>query len=371
MVHRFSFFAVFLLQVFVLKANGGDSLRPERYYLGATGGYGFLWAHNPGMGNMVNDHIISGELRFSRQTCGMCKWERDFHLPECGISVLGMNLGDKEQLGYGFAVMPFINFPLGERERKLKMHFYLGWGPGWVTKIFDPETNHQNNAIGSHINACIRLRLNAQRSIGDRFIFECGTELTHFSNGASKFPNLGVNLPAITIGLHYCLSEQWAKNNGIINRTLETPCTSDRWSATVCLSAGLNALQVESPKRYGAVNVLTSAMWQLSDRHKFGGGLDLMWSAGIRQRRLWRGDDVTLINNIQPGVKVCYELVLGKMSWPFEVGTYLYSPLLINGSVYTRFGIRYAAGEHFCLGMSLKANMTAAEYFEVYAGWKI
>jgi hypothetical protein len=364
-----SFLALFLLQGVLLKA-GGDSLRTERYYVGASGGYGFLWAHNPAMASMVNDHIISGEIRLTRQTCGMCKWERDFHLPECGISVLGMNLGDKKQLGYGFAVMPFINFPLGERERKLKMHFYLGWGPGWITRIFDPETNHQNNAIGSHLNACIRLRLNAQRTVGEKIILEGGLELTHFSNGASKFPNLGVNLPAITLGLHYFLSESLQKNNGAIDRTDLTGEISNRWSTTVCLSVGINALDVESPKRYGAYNLLTALMWQLSDRHKFGGGIDVMYSSGIKERRLRRGDDVTSINNLQPGVKVCYELILGKMSWPFEVGTYLYSPFLINGSVYTRFGIRYHVTEHACFGMSLKANMTAAEYFEVYAGWK-
>lgn len=359
-----------LLHCSAIVAQQADSARVERYFLGVTGGLGFLWAHNPGMENMVNDHTICTQISFSKQSVGNRLWERQFHLPQYGCSVLAMNLGDQEKLGYGIALMPFINFPLGVRERKVKFHFYTGFGPGWVTKIFDPETNHQNSAIGSHLNVCIRLRLNARAMIGDKLAVEGGIEMTHFSNGAAKLPNLGINLPALIVSVQYNIFDKPANANHAAMNSGDDGMGEHRWSAAFYLSGGVGALQVASPKRYGACNLLSYFMWQLSPRHRFGGGLDLMWSGGIYERRLNRGDDVMPLNNFQPGVKFCYELVLGRMSWPFEVGAYLYSPYLINGSVYNRLGIRYRLSKHVDIGMAIKANINVAEYWEVYTGWR-
>lgn len=47
------------------------------------------------------------------------------------------------------------------------------------------------------------LRLNEQWKLNANNYVEFGIGITHFSNGASKLPNLGLNLPLLNLGFHH------------------------------------------------------------------------------------------------------------------------------------------------------------------------
>ncbi|HTF05679.1 MAG TPA: acyloxyacyl hydrolase [Bacteroidia bacterium] len=355
---------------FVISLAGQDNPRNETYHVGVSGAYGFLWAHHKYMEHLLVKHVYAVELDVWKQTTGNRYWHEPFHYPQVGIAATSISLGDPQRLGTGLGLYPFINFPLGKKERNLKMHFRIGWGLGWVTKSFDPETNHKNNAIGSKFNACMDLRFDLRWRISDAFQVQSAIGMTHFSNGALKFPNLGINLPMINVGVHYrigqgngdCKNDAYDTNDSLRN--------DSRWHITVQVAGGANALEVANPKRYGVFNILSCMMKQTSTRHRFGFGVDVMWSGAIREKREARGGQVSVAGNIQPGIKFCYELVLGRMSWPFEAGIYLYSPYMEHGIMYNRYGVRYQCSEHLVAQVSLKTNLFAAEYWEVGAGWR-
>lgn len=67
-------------------------------------------------------------------------------------------------------------------------------GVGYVSKPFDALTNPLNNAIGSHFNGMMRLQLGYS---GKKVSAHMG--MLHFSNAYWRSPNLGINLPYVSI----------------------------------------------------------------------------------------------------------------------------------------------------------------------------
>lgn len=67
-------------------------------------------------------------------------------------------------------------------------------GVGYVSKPFDPVKNPVNNAIGSHFNGMMRLQLGYTGEV-----ISAHVGMLHFSNAYWRSPNLGINLPYISL----------------------------------------------------------------------------------------------------------------------------------------------------------------------------
>lgn len=254
------------------------------------------------------------------------------------------------------------------------MNIRFGWGIGYVTKCFDALENHQNVALGSHVNVCMNLRYNVMWKLNENNYLEFGFGMTHFSNGAAKLPNLGVNLPALSLGFHHSIfqkvctthSPEFEKKNDVILGIL-----ADRhWHISTILATGFNDVDPPGGNRYALLNIVTSAMRRTARKARFGVGFDMMYSDAIR-KRIWEEDTVrvSVAQNLQFGGKVCYEFVVGRILFPVEMGIYLRSHY-DNGLIYSRFGARYIVGKHLLLNVSLKTHWARAEYFEYGLGWR-
>jgi hypothetical protein len=354
-----------------------DTMRPpaiKGFYVGASVQYGFLWTHRYNMGHLVKKHISAFELDISKAESLDKAFHQPFHYPWTGVALHYIPLGNPDELGSAIGVYPYINFPLGKRSRAFKAHMRLGYGIGYITKPFDPLENHKNVAIGSHFNACMSLRLNAMWRLNEANYLELGLGLTHFSNGASTLPNLGLNLPMVNIGFHhrvfgYLCTKTTDEYNQKIAHTKEI-LAERNWQFNVLVVTGFNDVDPPGGKRYGLLNVLSSAMRQTSRKHKWGGGIDIMYSDAIRHRLAMDTIYVSTVGNMQPGVKIAYELVVGRISFPIEFGAYIYTRYKNFMPVYNRFGVHYLVNDHLILNVSLKSHLARAEYFEYGAGWR-
>ena len=76
-------------------------------------------------------------------------------------------------------------------------------GLGYFTNPFDLEDNHLNRAIGSNLNVGIRLGFHQTISLNDQMDISFGIGMTHFSNGNTQLPNLGVNMPNLQFGYNF------------------------------------------------------------------------------------------------------------------------------------------------------------------------
>jgi hypothetical protein len=346
-----------------------------RILIGGSVQYGFLWTHRYTMGHLVKKHLPSYELDVIRIPDGKKAWEQPFHYPWTGVAVHVIPLGNPEELGTAIGFYPFINFPLGNKSRMFKANIRFGWGLGYITKTFDPLENHKNVAIGSHMNTCMTLRLNGMLRVNDKNYIELGLGMTHFSNGAAKLPNLGLNIPMVSFGFHHEIYKKPQPFNDFERRyprdvQIRKILADKRWRINAFVVSGWNDTDPPGGKRYIVMNVLSSMMKQTARKTRWGFGLDVMYSSAVRKKLAADAVFVSVIGNMQPGVKACYEFVLGRISFPVETGVYLYSRYKLSGPVYSRFGTRFLVNDHLMLHATIKTHFARAEYFEFGAGWR-
>ena len=355
-----------------------DTIRdagPTRLYAGANVQYGFFWTHRYNMGHLVKKHLTAFEIDLSKRGGKEIATDKPYHYPFFGVAIHVIPLGNPEEMGTAIGVYPFINFPLGNRKRNFKMHFRLGYGLGYITKPFDPLNNHKNVAIGSHLNCCMSMRFNGMWKLNDNNYLEFGLGMTHFSNGASKLPNLGINLPLVDIGFHHAIFENKRPHDAyeIPDKKLvhtQEIMAERNWQFCLTLNAGFNDTDPPGGNRYIVLNIQSSAMRQVSRKHKWGGGLDLMYSDALKHKLADDGVDASFVQNMQPGAKVAYELVVGRVSFPIEMGVYIYSRYKNFVPVFNRFAVHYLVNDHLLFNFAIKTHLARAEYFEYGIGWR-
>lgn len=371
-LRRFGLIIAFLSVAFLrheLRAQEGT----VGYNAGVRVGYGFLWAHRPTMSHLVNKHIPAVEVSLWKTTNKTKCWHTPYKDPQAGASITVIPLGD-ERLGTAIGLYPYVIFPLSGHHKKLSLNIQLGWGAGWLTKKFDPVENHKNNAIGSHLNTVILIRGLTKYDCSEKLTFEFGVGMTHFSNGGMSMPNLGLNIPMLEAGMHFRIaSVNETCNEAETARMLRTDSlVNDRhWHFTAVVAFGANDIGVPGGNRFGAANLQTSYMHNTARKHRFGGGVDVMYSQGVRHNMVYSDDPTTPLQAVQLGVKFSYELVLGRFYMPYEMGVYAYSKYKEAGVVYNRLAARYLINDHLVANLSLKTHLARAEYWEVGIGWRL
>ncbi len=154
---------------------------------------GILLGHRPVMGHLAEHHVFAGELSLYLRTDGRNKWHSAYKYPDLGVTFYGGTAGNKEVLGNFFGVNSFLSIPFIAKP-KFRFNGKLSAGLGLGTKQYDPVTNPKNVAMSTPLNAMICLGLDAKYYFKQNW-FSLGIDMTHFSNGAFKVPNLGINLP--------------------------------------------------------------------------------------------------------------------------------------------------------------------------------
>ena len=72
-----------------------------------------------------------------------------------------------------------------------------------MTNPYDAEKNFQNTALSGRIMYAMQGEMSGTYQFTDYLQLRTGITITHFSNGALKLPNSGVNIPALKLGVSY------------------------------------------------------------------------------------------------------------------------------------------------------------------------
>lgn len=345
-----------------------DSLPPKKLFINASGHYGFIIPHRKTMMNLIKSHIPAGEVNLTLRTSGEKSWERLYGLPEKGIGVLFADLGNPEQLGQAIGIFPFVNFPINPG-RKIVFHLRSADGIGYITNPYNRVTNHKNNINGSHLNAFINLRLNTVFFPAKKIRMEAGLGLIHLSNGSWAKPNLGVNIATVNLGIGFLSSEPESKLH--VKRKDDTVKTASSFYSLIA-AGGPNESGKPDGDQYAGFSIY-AAWWKiLSPKSRICAGADVFYEfANLAEaKRDTIFDTSKPLNNLQVGIRSGYELAVGKIGLPLEMGVYLLNKNYFDGPMYHRIGIRYYANQRLILNYSLKTHWATAELLEFGVGWK-
>jgi len=333
--------------------------------------YGFLIAHHVEM-EIYNTHLPSFEFSIAQATYGKQRWEAFYNYPVTGLTYWNAWLGNSKDLGQAHAVFPFIRFSWLKSDKN-ELNFRLGAGMAYLTKRFDRLDNYKYTAIGSHLNAAINLMIEYRWKPVSYLQLSAGVQLMHFSNGSTKTPNYGLNIPSLSGGVAFRLN----KENSYIRRRARPDLSMFEFDGKEFLEVKLattiatKEIGDTDGKRFTVYSGYLSASKNLGYKHKLGLCFDLSWdgSDALLVART-NSEPYKKMELIKPGLSAAYEMVLSRMSFAFNFGFYLGGKDKSEGLTYYKAGINYLITRNMYVNLTLKTHYARADFVGIGLGYR-
>lgn len=318
------------------------------------------------------DHLVKGyptnyELNISKPTLGNKLWHLENNKPDLGITLQCMDYKNSKELGYGFTAAPYIEIPLNEKEKASRMIMRLCWGATYITKPFDIKTNPKGIAIGSHVNAFVQFRWFWHLRLGQNMRFEPGITFTHASNGKSKNPNLGLNILSLNAGLNYRLPSKKILMQGAIDSSGRVKSKNEIMTVA---AIGVNQRNIATPllKCY-----LFSVAYQRNIRntHKFSFGADVFYDENFQTDYFnVFATKASGIDQYRVSLRAGYSYNVGRISFPIELGYYIFQRTNPDALMVSRIGVRYYTRSGLIAHFGLRTHFAVAYDFEYGLGYR-
>lgn len=331
--------------------------------LGVQGRFktGFLIGHRAVMGHLPKQHAMAGELSFVRKSNGGKAWHSAYKMPEYGITLFGGSVGNLDILGTYYGAYGFIEIPWVKKEL-FHLNGKLGAGMGFGTKQYDEVTNPKNVAMSSIGNALICIGIDARYYFKKNWI-SVGVDMTHFSNGSFKVPNLGLNLPFASIAFGRYVKKAKEKSDTIVAFT--TPQRKVLYGVTGVLSA--KEVFPTNGKKYPVFALSAHARIYLKPKVGWELSMDLIDKQAIFGYR--PEIEKSQLDIIQMGVFGGYLLPLDRFHFVLGMGYYVRDKYQPEDAMYHRIGIRYYLKNGIQLNCVLKSHWARADYVEWGVGY--
>ena len=118
-----------------------------------------------------------------------------------GIGVAYNTFFNASELGNPVSVYVFQTSRIASLAPRLSLDYEWNFGASFGWKKYDPDSNPLNTVVGSRINAYINLGFFLNWAIDPQTHLKAGVDVTHYSNGNTRYPNAGVNTVGATVAL--------------------------------------------------------------------------------------------------------------------------------------------------------------------------
>lgn len=212
------------------------------------------------------------------------------------------------------------------------------------------------------------------RYLSKRISLDAGIRLTHFSNGAMKFPNAGINLYAPFVGIRYNLIVK----EPIPREQLKVQKIDNRDEMNIILASGKRSVRnTETPNQHmvSLINMSFEYLKPANSLFKYGLGLDV----GIDQNRNLSidGDNIELASKSKQlfsSVSVLGQFRANRLAVQAGIGYEIFNndKLHFSNVVHQKIGLRFHVHNNFFAGIAIKAqNFSRADYIEWSVGYSI
>ncbi|MCS6990419.1 MAG: autotransporter outer membrane beta-barrel domain-containing protein [Chitinophagales bacterium] len=375
---------ILLFSIACLNTNTSDTTLPTRLHgwsFHATIGLGRIVPHTWRFKPQVEGTYQSAEFSVAYQTRGVRPWQWDYRYPKVGLAMLVSKLGNDAVLGNGAAVFPFVELPLAgwkhqsTQERGWALTFRFGSGFAWLSRWYNPETNPQNNVIAAPINNITQFQFSARYRLTPRWEMALNTTLTHYSSGAVRLPNLGINVPEVR------LSAAWQPRPWLTHHFHQPQPLKPPEGFTGQLQFVLGFQEIDPPNGpiyhlYGAE--FTAGRWlgrkQILSIGAVGHFKESSWTI-VRQNGLYQ--DKFFLRSVAFAPLVRDDIVIGNVGVALIMGYYVYTPSPEQIKFFQRIGWYYSIPlrkneyvKRLSFGVYLTAGSFSADYVSTELGWR-
>ena len=328
--------------------------------------HGFIYKHASAIDRLVKGNISAIDVNLGWQTKGNSLWQQLYRYPNAGIGIYYSMLNYPEVLGNAISCYGFINIPLLNYRNKYVLSYHTGIGAAYVTKVYDANAEVKNDAYSTHLNLYFDFSIDLAVRIYKQFSLVNALGITHYSNGAVKMPNLGLNTITYQVGLNY--NPSYSCSNRIKNKIIKP---KKRNELRIFYSPTIKAIPPKGKVTYFASSLSINYGFILNQKRTLGVGLDLFYDESLKRIYLDNGVDYRPNFRFKPGYHLSQDLKFGKLSFLLESGWYFKTRFTDEDTFYHRLGIKYQFIENLFILYALKTHWVTADYMELAIGYNI
>ncbi len=314
-------------------------------YNSATAASGFVIPHHDDM-----YHLYRHQYSMAVQSSKFIKDKKN----QLGYHVRIANLGSPT-LGWSIATgVDFDQRLFTAKKWALSTAFTAGIG--WLSNPYNRTENPQNRAIGTALNGFVLVSLKSRVLLTENYYLGSEIQMSHFSNGAWRAPNLGVNLPAFGLSLGRIIpSEKKVSNKMVLSRL--APYISYR--------VGRKSVDIDDQRSFIHHTLEGGINYRLSNSSVLRSSLTLQYDPFYRFEKFQPLSTFSLSNSLEIGFSVGYMAYWGNWTPFVDVGFYLYKPKAGYKTPYFEgLGLGYQLNKNWQPIVRLKANKTTADIME-------
>lgn len=358
---------------------------------------------------------------------------RQWNNASVGLALTVLDLGQQQYLGQIIAPHAYINVPLVKREHII-FGIRPGVGIGFATKTYantvpenlkweaysvavpGEEKTQQiaNVSIGSIANAWLTAGVYLDVPMKKGWTFNVALAWQHLSNGSIMTPNAGYNMFNAELGFTYrpeanIYGHHFYEPMDLIPHNLYDG-VKKKWHIEVGIAGGCRSIYYKDQQWFGVASFSLAAFWNPVSIFRLGGGVDVYYDGGYAAvnyvdnttPKPWTkfGKTYTpeskVSNCFRVGISLQPEMVLGKFTFGYHLGIYLYDPVknmepykeaqqglnrgvfykydpskastYQDGWFYQKLQLKYHCSNHFFLQLGLKLHIMKAEFIDAGMG---
>ena len=387
-------FVVFLLllpifQINTVYAEYGDSIKSGHYYvLSGYAQYGKVLATNPYLktANVADDAHIeysAFSFQFLKQTTGAKEWEKNYGYPCYGVGIYCAIFFDNKNFGTPIAIYGTFQAPF-KRWNRLSFNYDTGFGFAFNWESFNPSANNYNVSLGAKETVFIDLGLNLKYRLNPNLDLGMGYSFTHFSNGALKSPNMGLNTFSPKITLSYNLNKFAPPSV----KESAAPCEKNT-SVDISAFGGLKNViytgtNVDTIANYKGVNYPVYGInavigRQVNSKSRIGIGCSLSYDGSFNSKAYIDHGELESAegfysSKLSFSIFPSYEMVIHHLSIVIQPGFYIFRQQSVDKKpiTYQRLGLHYQMGKNLFAGICLRAyDYHVSDFIEWTLGYRI
>ncbi len=166
--------------------------------------HAFVQGENPNNEAYENFQALSAQ--FGIRTDGRKLWQQLYGYPTWGFGLFYIDFFNDDEFGQPLAIYSFLNAPF-IRWKNWSINYEVGFGLSLNWKPHELLEGGYYYPIGSYFTVFFDFGINSSIRLTKNWDLNLGLNYTHFSNGAVKLPNLGVNVFAPRVGIQYIFNK--------------------------------------------------------------------------------------------------------------------------------------------------------------------
>lgn len=332
----------FLIALFItLSASAEDTIPTKRQHFIAVhqaGGF-VVPSKNIAPGGYKSPSYSALSLKYGFSARGD-KWsDFAYGMPYRGVGFYLPSFSRKRDLGEPFSLFLFQGAQLKEISTVLSVDYEINLGISFNWNHYDPVERPRLLAFGSSTNVHLGGSWYFKWRMSRRFDLHSGVSITHFSNGALRTPNNGLNTLSAFVELAYHFNREEKREKKL--NTFAPPAFEKNTAHDLSFMVTSRTLKVDTvgtnlaskyPKyRFTVAGISYSYMLHNTRRFKWGPSLEVVYdeSANIQAWREENAETKGFTDHIK----------YGKMADRFSAGLSLKGELAMPGySIFAQMG---------------------------------